>query len=216
MAAPMTMNRVIHAAVRRDLQRLETALDDWREGDRARGGELDRAFANLRAELTHHHETEDTHIWPMLAAKGVDPELLAAMEDEHEAMAEALARTATALGALAATGSTADAAAASASVGRTREIVERHLRHEEDDLEPQLAPHHGSPEWKAVERKLRSRPLGDTGRFFAWLTDGAAEPERQFLRSTVPAPVLTVFTRVLGRRYTREVAPLWRAQTSRH
>ncbi|RBY97771.1 hypothetical protein DQ237_02320 [Blastococcus sp. TF02-8] len=216
MAASMTMNRVIHAAVRRDLQRLSAALDDWREGDRARGGELERAFANLRAELTHHHETEDAYIWPMLASVGVDRELLTAMESEHEAMAEALAQTSTALGALAASGSTTDAAAASASVGRTREITERHLRHEEDELEPQLEPHHDSPEWKAVEKKLRSRPVGEIGRFFAWLTDGAEEPERRFLRSTVPPPVLAVFTRLIGRRYTREVAPLWRTPTSRH
>jgi hemerythrin-like domain-containing protein len=216
MAGPMTMNRVIHAAVRRDLQRLSTALDDWQDGDRGRGTELARAFANVRTELTHHHEGEDTHIWPMLGSLGVDPALLAAMESEHEAMAEALAQTSAALGALAATGSTADALGARASVGRTREIVEQHLRHEEDDLEPQLAPHQDTPQWKAVEKKLRSRPLGEAGRFFAWLTDGMGDPEREFLRSTVPPPAVYVLTRTFGRRYTREVAPCWGPQTSHH
>ncbi|MCA0145107.1 hemerythrin domain-containing protein [Blastococcus sp. LR1] len=216
MAGPMTMNRVIHAAVRRDLQRLSTALDDWQDGDRGRGTELARAFANLHAELHHHHVSEDTHIWPMLASVGVDAELLATMESEHEAMAETLAQTSTALDSLAATGSTADALGAKASVGRTQEIVEQHLRHEEDELEPQLAPHHDSAQWKAVEKKLRSRPLGETGRFFAWLTDGMGDPERQFLRSTIPPPVVTVLTRTFGRRYTREIAPCWEPQTSRH
>ncbi|NEK85064.1 hemerythrin domain-containing protein [Blastococcus saxobsidens] len=215
MTEQMTMNRVIHAAVRRDLQRLSAALDDWRDGDRARGGELERAFGYLRAELTHHHESEDTHVWPMLASVGVDRELLDTMESEHEAMADALGRTSAALGALARTGSVADAAAASASVGRTQEITEQHLRHEEDELEPLLAPHHDSPAWKAVERRLRSRPLGETGRFFAWLTDGMAEPERQFLRSTVPPPVIYVLSQGFGRGYRREVAPLWRTPTSR-
>ena len=210
MAGQMTMNRVIHGAVRRDLQRLSTALDDWQDGDRARGGELERAFAHLRKELTHHHEGEDTHIWPMLASVGVDPALLATMEDEHEAMAEALTATAAALRTLATTGSTADAVGASASVGRTQEIVEQHLHHEEDELEPQLAPHHDSPAWKAVEKELRRRPIGDTGRFFAWLTDGMDEPERQFLRSAIPPAVVHVLSRGFGRRYRREVAPLWR------
>lgn len=216
MAAPMTMNRVIHAAVRRDLLRLSTALTDWQDGDCARGVELERAFANLHAELHHHHEGEDTHIWPMLASVGVDPVLLGEMESEHEAMAEALAATSTALGTLAGTGSAADAAAARASVGRTRQVVERHLRHEEEELEPQLAPHHDSPEWKAVEKKLRSRSPGDAGRFFAWLTDGIPRRENTFLRSAVPPPVIYVLARVLGRRYTREIAPLWETPTSRH
>ncbi|RBY83099.1 hemerythrin domain-containing protein [Blastococcus sp. TF02A-30] len=216
MTAPMTMNRVIHAAVRRDLERLARALDDWQDGDRARGGELERAFGNLRTELTHHHEGEDTHIWPMLAGVGVDPALLATMESEHHAMAQALAGTSAALSALAASGTAAAAAEARASVARTRDVVEQHLRHEEDELEPQLAPHHDSPAWKTVEKKLRNQPLPVAGRFFAWLTDGMGERERTFLRSTVPAPMVLVLARVFGRRYTREIAPLWRTPTTRH
>ena len=63
----MTMNRVIHAAVRRDLDRLATALDaPGRRRPRAARAELERAYANLPAELTHHHEGEDAHVWPML------------------------------------------------------------------------------------------------------------------------------------------------------
>ena len=61
------MNRLIHAAVRRDLDRLSAALQTFPDGDPARARDLDRAFVNLRRELTHHHEGEDTHIWPMLA-----------------------------------------------------------------------------------------------------------------------------------------------------
>jgi uncharacterized membrane protein YccC len=105
MTAPMTMNRLIHEAVRRDLQRLTTGLDDLAEGDRARAQDLERAYANLRAELTRHHEGEDTHIWPMLAGAGVDPDLLTTMEREHSAMSEALADTAVAMSALARSGS---------------------------------------------------------------------------------------------------------------
>ena len=68
----MTMNRVIHAAVRRDLQRLATALDHRPDGDRARGGELERAFANLRAEL--HQAFRAQTVWvtgTMIAVAGV-------------------------------------------------------------------------------------------------------------------------------------------------
>ena len=48
MTEPITMNRVIHDAVRRDLTRLSTALDRARDTDRARAAELDRAYTFLR------------------------------------------------------------------------------------------------------------------------------------------------------------------------
>ncbi len=210
MTEQMTMNRVIHAAVRRDLDRLTDALGRLADGDLPRAQALDRAYRNLQTELTHHHEGEDTHIWPMLATVGVDQQLLDAMEGEHSAMAEALATTATAMATVAATGAGTDAVDARDSLLRTREVVERHLRHEETELEPQLAPHTGTPEWHAVEKKLRSQPLPVAGRFFAWLTDGMTEENRAFLKRTVPSPVVTVMSRVFGRRYYKDVAPTWR------
>jgi hemerythrin-like domain-containing protein len=210
MTAPMTMNRVIHAAVRRDFDRLSAALTAFPAGNQARARDLERAYANLRRELTHHHEAEDTHIWPMLATVGVAPDLLGAMESEHHAMAEALAETGAAMTTLAGSGSAADAAAARESVVRTRAVVDRHLDHEETELEPQMTPHLETPEWKAVEKKLRKQPLGAIGRYFAWLTDGMSEPHRAYLHATIPAPVVVVLSRLFGRSYYREIAPVWR------
>ncbi len=205
----MSMNRVIHGAVRRDLARLSAALDQLPDGSRPRAQELERAYANLHQQLTIHHEGEDTYLWPMLAGVGVDPELLHTMEAEHEAMSAALAESRTAMAAFAQSGSAADAAAARASLERTTEVVERHLRHEEDELEPQLIPHLESPEWKAVEKKLRRQPPGVAGRFFAWVTDGMGDAERSYFRATVPPPVVYVLAHTFGRRYYREVAPVW-------
>jgi hypothetical protein len=212
MSAPMTMNRVIHGAVRRDLARLDAALADFPAGDVERGRQLARAFGHLRTELTHHHEGEDAHVWPMLATVGVASDLLETMESEHASMSAALAETDAAMGRLGASGSAADAAAARESLQRTRAVIEGHLDHEEADLEPQLVKQFGSPEWKAVEKKLRSQPPAVAGSFFAWVTDGMGVAERSYLRSTVPAPVVFVLSRVLGWRYLREVAPVWRAR----
>jgi hemerythrin-like domain-containing protein len=211
MTAPMTMNRLIHAAVRRDLDRLHDALGVVQDGDRARAGELQRGYGFLRGELTRHHEGEDQHLWPWLATVGVDPDLLTTMEAEHSTMSEAMAETDGAMRTYATSGSAADAAAAQASVVRTRDVVEQHLDHEETELEPQLRPHLESPGWKAVEKKLRSGSATQAGNFFAWLTDGMTDAGRAFLRATVPTPVVTILSKVLGRRYHREVAPVWRA-----
>jgi hypothetical protein len=207
----MTMNRVIHGAVRRDLARLDAALEALPEGDVARAKGLARAFGHLRTELTHHHEGEDAHVGPMLAGAGVDAELLETMESEHASMSAALAETDAAMGKLAVSGSAADAAAARESVLRTRAVVEQHLHHEETELEPRLVPQLETPEWKAVEKKLRSQPAAVAGEFFARVTDGMGDAERSYLRATVPAPVVFVLSRVLGRRYRKEVAPVWRA-----
>ena len=209
MTEPLTMNRVIHGAVRRDLARLSTALSRAGDGHRARAAELDRAYGFLRDELTRHHEGEDEHLWPWLASVGVDPDLLRTMESEHEVMSAALADTGTAMHAYAATGSAADAATARASVLSTQETVERHLTHEEQELEPQLRPHLDSAGWKAVEKKLRAVSPRVAGSFFAWLTDGMSDPDRAYLRSTVPAPVVAVLSKALGRAYTRQIAPVW-------
>ena len=74
----MTMNRVIHAAVRRDLTRLESALDAAPYGDRARARRLATAYANLHRELKHHHEGEDNNVFPFLARVEGATELIVA------------------------------------------------------------------------------------------------------------------------------------------
>jgi hemerythrin-like domain-containing protein len=211
MDETMTMNRVIHGAVRRDLGRLQDALAAARDGDVGRARDLDRAFGYLHGELVRHHRGEDAHVFPMFAGFGVDPALLEAMEAEHEAMAQALADTKAAMASYAGSGSKSDADRALATVRRTREVVDRHLGHEERDLDPLLREHLDSPEWKAVEKKLRSEPPAVAGRFFAWVQDGMGDDERQYLTGAVPAPVRVLLSRVFGRAYHREIAPVWRA-----
>src|SRR4051794_10018123 len=135
VSGPMTMNRVIHAAVRRDLARLESALAAAPDGDRARDRQLEAAYANLHRQLNHHHVGEDSHAFPFLARVEGASELVQVMEGEHQAMAAPLAEAGTAMTAYASTGSAPDAQAARDAVLRTHEVVERHLHHEETELE---------------------------------------------------------------------------------
>lgn len=205
----MTMNRVIHAAVRRDLARLQSALSSARDGDVARARQLEKAYANLQRELTQHHEGEDDLVFPYLAKVDGAPDLLKDMEEEHHAMAAALAETRTAMAAYASSGSAADAGSARESVGRTQAVVDQHLTHEENDLEPLLGPHLETPEWKAVEKRLRPKSPALTGRFMAWIQDGMTDDGRTYLRSTIPPPVTFLLSRLAGRSYHREIAPTW-------
>jgi hypothetical protein len=214
MSSPMTMNRVIHAAVRRDLGRLESALAAAPDGDRTRAAQLRVAYGNLHRQLKHHHEGEDTYVFPFLAQVEGASELVEVMESEHQAMSDALADAGTAMDAYAATGSARDAVAARDRVVRAREVVEGHLHHEESELEPLLLPHRDTPEWKAVEKRLRTASLGDTGRFMAWIQDGMPDEERDYLRSTIPVPVTFLLSRLAGRSYYREVASAWQPTAS--
>ena len=206
----MTMNRVIHAAVRRDFERTAKALDSFRDGDARRAVELNRAWDHLAGQLTHHHEQEDTLIWPALEGLGVDPVLLGEMESEHQAMHEALVETSEQMARLAGSALNEDATAAAEALEHTRNVTERHLRHEEQELEPALLQHAESPEWKLVERQLRKQPLTAAGGFFAWVLDGVPPREEAYVRSTVPAPVVLLLSRVLGMGYRRRIAPVWR------
>ena len=210
MTEPLSMNRIIHAAVRRDVTRTEQALRAMADGDTARAGQVRTAWRNLVDELTHHHRAEDAHIWPLLERRGFDRTLLADMEAEHTAMKHALAAASSAIDALVAAPSAAGAAAAADAVAACSGVVEGHLEHEERDIEPIAAALQDDPEWRAMTKGLRHPRIVDAANALAWMQDGAGDRERSSLRSHVPVPVVSLLTLLLARRYRREVAPAWR------
>lgn len=209
MATPsMSMNRIIHSAVRRDVARTERALRDAPAGDTQRLQEVQRGWNHLVVQLTHHHEQEDALIWPYLRGEGVDASLLDAMESEHQAMSRALA-DGTAAVEHAVTGQVPAATAADvvANAGR---VINDHLAHEERDIEPQLAQRHDDPAWKAIEKRFREGGLVRAGTMMAWLQDGGDEEAQTALTATIPPPVLFVLSHGFGRGYHKNVAPVWR------
>ncbi|HEX5862445.1 MAG TPA: hemerythrin domain-containing protein [Nocardioides sp.] len=205
-----SMNKVIHAAVRRDLGRLEAALRevDGTRQDRAR--DLHRAWAHLHDQLHHHHRQEEGIIFPAVVGLGVDQNLLEELESEHGAMIAALEDIDAAMATYTASGAATDAAVAADVVRRGSVVVEEHLAHEEGELEPMLQPHLESPEWRAVERQIRKQPPTKVGWFFAWLQDGGSQEAQAFLARTIPGPVRFVFSRIFGRGYHATIAPVWR------
>ena len=205
------MNKVIHAAVRRDLARLEAALGDAADGDRSRAAALARAWANLRDQLRHHHTQEDTLLFPVLVELGADSSLVEAMESEHQAMSRALDGIDGAMSSYATSGSSDDATDAALAVRRGSVVVDHHLAHEEGELEPFMMAHQDTPQWQAAARQLRKQPPLVAGRFFAWIQDGADPEAQAWLDAEVPKPVRFVLSRVFGRSYHRDIAPVWRA-----
>ena len=204
------MNQIIHAAVRRDVARTERALRGMRDGDAERARQIQTAWRNLVRELTHHHEAEDEHLWPFLRSRGVELSLLETMEAEHVAMRTALGSVSSSIEVLVAAPTSTNATAAADEVSRAETVISGHLEHEERDVEAPLGDLEDDPEFKELARKLRPASVVDAANALAWMQDGAGERERTALRSNIPGPVVTILTALLGRRYKREVAPVWR------
>jgi hypothetical protein len=205
----MSMNKVIHCAVRRDLKRFRAALDSFRDGDRARASGLHRAWENFDQQLTHHHEGEHEIAWPALLAVGISQDAIDQFDDEHDAMAAALAETRDKMGGLASSAARADADAAASSMAKLEEVTVAHLDAEERVSEPLYADHHDHPAIKEMGKKFSKQPIGVAGTFFAWVQDGAGPEEMTALKAEVPAPVVALLPLLFGRRYRKEVAPVW-------
>ncbi|WP_457256766.1 hemerythrin domain-containing protein [Pedococcus sp. P5_B7] len=211
----MSMNKAIHGAFRRDLDRFIAALETFQPGDRARAAQLATAWANFDDQLTYHHEGEHEIAWPALHAVGVSTELLDAMDAEHETMAAALAETRVAMAGLLRDPGAAQAAAAKACFETLRMVTVRHLDHEEAELEPVYQAKKDTPEIKAMGRAFGKTGLARGGRFFSWVLDGASPQERAGVTASVPAPVLSVIGGIFGRGYRKEIAPIWSATPPR-
>jgi hemerythrin-like domain-containing protein len=206
----MSMNKVIHCAVRRDLARFRTALAEFQDGDRHRADALHRAWANFDAQLTEHHEGEHEVAWPALEAIGVSASDIATFDTEHEQLAADLAGASRAMEQLRRSASRADADAAAAAMAQLQTTAVGHLDHEEAVTEPVLAANEDHPAYRQMAKQFsrRSGPA-KAGAFFAWLDDGATAEERAALASSVPKPVLMILAGLFGRRYRKEVAPVW-------
>ena len=174
-----------------------------------RATDLGRAWRNLRDQLRHHHEQEDTILFPVMVHLGIEPALVEALEAEHQAMAGRSARSTRRWARTPPapplptppTRPTPYAAANgwSTSTSRTRRVSSSRW----------CATTSRAPEWKAAMRQLRKQPPRRAGWFFAWVEDGASPEAQHFLGAEVPAPVRFVFGRVFGRGYHRNIAPVW-------
>jgi hemerythrin-like domain-containing protein len=206
----MTMNRVIHAAIRRDLDRFRKALDAFADGDRDRAEALHRAWENFYEQLTEHHEGEHEVAWPAMQAIGISESTIASFDGEHEQMAADLTTTGGAMATLRRTATRADADAAATAMATLQTTTVTHLDHEEQQTEKALLQHEDDAVIKEMGKKF-SRRVGPAkaGVFFAWVQDGATAEQISALKASVPGPVLAIIGGLFGRRYRTEVAPVW-------
>ncbi len=206
-----SMNTVVHAAFRRDLRRFDAALAAFPDGSRQRAEDLGRAWDFLDDELHHHHHYEEEFFWPALQQTDADLSVVAQLDAEHEDMRRALDQATAAMSRLRDTPSAEQAAAARGAVAHLSDVLLAHLAHEEADLEPISVAYQDSAPMKAALTKVKKAHVRSMGNFVLWLQDGATPADKAALRREMPAPVIAVFGAVAGRRYRRQVAPVWAA-----
>lgn len=171
----------VHRAVRRDVQRLVGALAQGRgtspQAVRTYWG--DTAF-----QLNHHHEFEDTVIWPLLGERLGDrvESLLVRNAGEHVAMAAAMASFADAVAT-----TTSGRSAARMALRRMKEAIETHLAHEEADVLPLIPEAFTLDDIKFFQAE--SAKENAPSAFLPWIFDDAPEADVVFLTGPMPAAV---------------------------
>jgi hypothetical protein len=207
----MSMNKAIHGAFRRDLDRFVEALGAFPPGDLNRAKQLGTAWENFDDQLTHHHEGEHEIAWPALQSIGVTKDVIEQMDAEHDIMAAALLEARGAMKALERTAGHEEAQAALSAMQELRTATVTHLDHEEREIEDVYLEKASSPEMVAMGKAFAKVSPSRGGRFFEWVLDGATPDERAAVTGTVPGPVLKIITGLFGRGYRRDVAPVWRS-----
>ncbi len=205
------MNTIIHAALRRDLDRFDTALAAPAAATPARAEQLKAAWDNYEFQLQHHHNDEENIFWPAFRELGADTSVMGELAGEHEVMLAALDAAGTAITSYSSAPSPDTAAVARMAVADLRTALDSHLAHEERDLEPFVVDRLDTPQFKAALKAVRAAHKGNAGTFFSWLDDGADPDARAGLRHEVPPPVIAVVTTFAGRHYKRRIAPVWQS-----
>ena len=206
----MTMNKAIHCAVRRDLQRFLEATACFDAGDVDRAATLGDAWDTFDAQLTDHHEGEHEIAWPAMLAIGVDRAQIDIFDAEHEAMASALRGARESMATFRATATADDAAALHAALVELHHVTETHLANEEAITEQAMLDNADHPAVKEMGRKFGKVSPKVGGTFLAWVQDGADPQAQAAVEAHVPKPVLAIVGGLFGRRYRRTVAPVWR------
>lgn len=201
--ADTNMMRIVHNALRRDLERARTALasgpDDRRQ---------EAIAAHLRwmmAFLEAHHRSEDAGLYPFVRER--DPAagpLLDDMGREHEDVAVAVA-------VLEAATHDGDADAMVEAIDGLSAVLLPHLRREEDEAMPVVARAITDEEWQAIEQEhnLDGKSIAQLGREGHWLIDDATPEDRARVLSLVPPVPRFVLVHAFGRSYRRHRRACW-------
>jgi hemerythrin-like domain-containing protein len=205
------MNRIFHAALRRDLERMINVLAGANNHARPEQRAALAEHVGLVLDLLHHHHTgEDTGLWPLVRRRAPDlGSQLDTMEAEHACAAGAIASTRAAARQYAmTTDSTAGGRRLQQALADLSGVLLPHLDHEENEVMPRVMRALTPRDWSALSRReLRnwnSFALAGTG--LVWMADGLIGSQRTMFNQQVSP----VFQWLVDKRY----GPAYRRRTA--
>ena len=143
---------VVHTAMLREFRLLPDAVRAVPQGDVRRARPVVDHVRFMLDMLLHHHESEDTRLWPPLRARATLAEvaLIDQGEGQHEELARVIETTVAALDRWATTANTEDRAATAEGIGSVHRSLEAHLDFEERRLLPLVSTLLTHEEWAAL------------------------------------------------------------------
>ena len=202
------MNRLFHAALRRDLTRtIETLNADGHRTPRHRRALVDHLTLVLDL-LHHHHTSEDKGLWPLARRRAPDlAAQLDMMESEHAAVAAAIDSTRAAAARYGADPAVPPDSLLTAVI-QLRDTLLPHLDHEETEVMPRVTRALSSHDWSALSRQeMRDRgSLALAGTGLVWTVDGLDPERRSQFNRQVPGLIRWLIEKRYGRAYQRRAA----------
>jgi hypothetical protein len=217
-AGPLDMTGMygMHYAFRRDLTDFVAAVRQTPVAEHRVWEALQVRWGRFFEVLHHHHESEDTHIWPVTRAHATEAgrldsvEVLDSMEADHELIDPALQSCTDALAAMVAHPCTDHRNALDIEVTEVRELLVNHLAREEREAIPLIQQLMSVEEWDASEKAIgQEYGLGIIPFAIPWVFKGLPADKAREVEPFLDLPQ-RILKRIFEPRFLRREAVAFR------
>ena len=213
--ADTAMMRIVHSALRRDLQRAREALTRVPPPDERQRAAIAEHLGWLMAFLEAHHRSEDVGLYPVVRER--EPGAAALLDDmarDHEAIAPAIVELERAA-ARCADGDECEPLVD--ALDAVTDVLLPHLQREEDEVMPVVSRAITNAEWRAIEQRdhLDGTSMAQLGREGHWLIDDASADDRARVLGLVPPVPRFLLLYGFGPAYRRRRRACWNPRRRR-
>ena len=199
------VHRVFRDAFAMAPQLVSSAAD----GDAERTAVVASFYRNVLEFLHCHHAGEDELLFPKLAERSGNPELVATLAAQHEGVQGALDGANAAIEGWSASAAAADGAKAVAAIGVLDVALTAHLNQEEQDLLPLIAGNITVEEWGELPAHAMGHFRGDNMFLIIGLVrDKMTEEQRDRMLDAMPPPAVAAWKAVGIDAYRADVQAL--------
>lgn len=210
--ADTRMMGIVHAALRRDLQRVRDAVVAQPHPEGAQRRALGDHAVWLMEFLHAHHVSEDLGLWPLVRERNGDAgSLLDSLEADHERIDPLAAALKAAGRRYAATTSDVTRVALAEAIDSLNAVLLPHLDREVAEAMPLVSQAITRAEWHELELTYNIRPksLPQLAMEAHWVLDGIDAEGYDVVVHTVPRAMRWVVLHGFAGRYRRAARARW-------